>query len=95
MQSKNKYKYTDEELENFDKEEDIILPDTYFGEFVYILFILWDIAIHRKDIKRNWQLLQRQIGFFWLWKKTQKGFCFYKTLGFYKNNESDCNLDEK
>ena len=95
MKSKDKYKYTDEDLKYFNKEEDIILPDTYFHEFVYILFILWDIVGHRKDVKREWQLLQRQIGFFLLWKKTQKGFCFYKTLEFCKNNELNCNLDEK
>ena len=86
MKSKHKQKISKEELENFDKEENIIIPETIFGELVYILYIIRDIVINRKDIKRDLFLHKRQINFFNLWRKTQKGYSFY---------ENYCNINRK
>ena len=51
-------------IEDFDEKEDIILPDTVWGEIIYIKFILVDIIKNPQDIKRKIFELKRQILFF-------------------------------
>ncbi len=55
----------------FDEEDDIVLPDTFWGELVYIKFILIDIFKTPQNRKLKFKHLQRQIGFFWLWMKNK------------------------
>ena len=61
------------EIENFDEDEDIILPDSIFGEIVYIFYILRDIFKNRKTASRQWFLLKRQVRMFKLWRKNNYG----------------------
>lgn len=51
-------------IEDFDEKEDIIIPDTVWGEIIYIKFILVDIIKNPQDIKRKIFELKRQILFF-------------------------------
>ena len=39
-------------IENFDEYEDIILPDTLWGEIIYIKFILIDTFKNQKNLKQ-------------------------------------------
>lgn len=58
-------------LDDFDEEDDIILPDTYWGELVYIFYILR--YMHKaKDKKAEFQKLLRQIRIHMRWMKINK-----------------------
>lgn len=54
---------------NFDENEDIILPDTVWGEVVYIYCILSDMLKRPEKSGSNLTALLRQIRFFIRWKK--------------------------
>lgn len=54
---------------DFDEDEDIILPDTLWGEIIYIKFILIDTFKNPKKLKTNYTRLIRQIRFFNRWMK--------------------------
>ena len=56
--------------ENFDEEEDIILPDTYWGELIYIFYILKDIQ-KGPNRKTKFNHLIRQIYFHKRWMKVK------------------------
>ena len=58
-------------LDDFDEEDDIILPDTYWGEFVYIFFILKDIFMNSNDRKIKLKNLIRQINIHKRWMKVK------------------------
>lgn len=47
--------------EDFDEEDDVILPDTYFGELIYIFYILRDIIQNSDNRKLKFDYLLRQI----------------------------------
>lgn len=59
--------------ENFDEEEDIIIPETFWGEIVYFYFIFKDMIETRKDIGKKWWLLKRQVAFFKRWQCLKYG----------------------
>lgn len=48
----------------FDEEDDIILPETFWGEIVYIKFVIIDMIKHQKNLKEKLIRLKRQIYFF-------------------------------
>lgn len=48
----------------FDEEDDIILPETFWGEIVYIKFVIVDMIKHQKNLKEKFIRLKRQIYFF-------------------------------
>ncbi len=48
----------------FDEEDDIILPETFWGEIVYIKFVIVDMIKHQKNLKEKLIRLKRQIYFF-------------------------------
>lgn len=48
----------------FDEEDDIILPGTFWGEIVYIKFVIVDMIKHQKNLKEKLIRLKRQIYFF-------------------------------
>ena len=52
-------------IEDFDEKEDIIIPDTVWGEIIYIKYILTDIIKNPQNIKRKIFELKRQILFFY------------------------------
>lgn len=60
--------YKDYEL---DEDDDIILPDTIWGELVYIKFILADMLKNPESFKDEFIKLKRQIYFFVLWMKNR------------------------
>lgn len=55
-----------------DEEDDIIIPVTYFGEIIYILFILTDILFNKNDRKKKFNRLKCQIRIFMRWKEVTK-----------------------
>ena len=67
MLDKNEQKLQKAIAENFDEEDDVILPDTHFGEIVYIYYILKDIIINKTDRKKKFQNLIRQIRIYKRW----------------------------
>ena len=59
-------------LKTFDEDDDIILPNSWFGEFYYMFVIIMDIFRSPKNEQpKKWMLLRRQIGFFRLWLKNK------------------------
>lgn len=66
--SKEQKAYIEYLDENFDEEEYIIVPETFWGELVYIYFILKDMLQTRKDIPNKYRLLKRQFKFFKRWQ---------------------------
>ncbi len=48
----------------FDEEDDIILPETFWEEIVYIKFVIVDMIKHQKNLKEKLIRLKRQIYFF-------------------------------
>lgn len=48
----------------FDEEDDISLPETFWGEIVYIKFVIVDMIKHQKNLKEKLIRLKRQIYFF-------------------------------
>jgi len=55
--------------DDFDENEDIILPDTIWGEVVYICYILSDMLKCPENFGSALTMLLRQIRFFVRWKK--------------------------
>ena len=47
--------------EEFDEEDDIVLPNSHLGELFYILFILRDITRNPKNLSRKFGILKNQI----------------------------------
>mgnify|MGYP007070188192 CR=1 FL=1 len=70
MFDNNKQKLQDANIECFDENDDVILPDTYWGEFLYIIFIALDI-IKGPDRKTKFKHLQRQICIHKRWMKVK------------------------
>lgn len=60
------------ELNTFNPDEDIILPNTIWGEIVYIYYVIKYIIKHPKTRETEWIRLKRQIVFFKRWKKVNK-----------------------
>lgn len=59
-------------LKTFDEDDDIILPNSWFGEFYYMFVVIMDIFRSPKNEQpKKWMLLRRQIGFFRLWLKNK------------------------
>ena len=56
---------------DFDENDDVILPDTYWGEIVYIYYILKDIIKNPDDRKRKFDNLLRQIRIHIRWMKVR------------------------
>ena len=52
-------------IQNFDETDDIIIPESIWGEVVYIIYILKDIITHSKKRKEKLSALKRQIYFFY------------------------------
>ena len=48
----------------FNEQEDIILPNTVWGEIIYIKYILTDIFKNPQNINQKFFELKRQIIFF-------------------------------
>ncbi|MBO6087078.1 hypothetical protein J6P92_01875 [bacterium] len=48
-------------IDDFDENDDVILPDTYWSELVYIFYILRDIIENPDDRKLKFQKLLSQI----------------------------------
>ena len=48
-------------VNDFDENDDVILPDTYWGELVYIFYILKDIIKNPNDRNLKLKTLFRQI----------------------------------
>lgn len=65
--------YIEAEIACFDEDEDVILPNSIYGEIVYIFYILWDMYQNRKTAPKQWFLLKRQIRMFRLWRKNNYG----------------------
>lgn len=52
------------------EDEDIIIPDSLYGEFLYIYYVLWDIYKFKESRKKKLLELKRQIKFFFIcWDK--------------------------
>lgn len=60
------------ELETFDPDEDIILPNSIWGEIVYIYFIIKEMIRHPETREIEWIRLKRQIRFFKRWMQVNK-----------------------
>lgn len=58
-------------MNNFDEDDDVILPDTIFGELYLIIFVLFYMLCHPKERQKEWKYLKRQIRFFRLWMKNK------------------------
>ena len=56
---------------NFDKNEteDIILPNSWWGEIIYIFFCIKDIIKQQEDRRRKFSNLIRQIKIHQRWMK--------------------------
>lgn len=63
-----KLQYT---LDDFDEDDDVILPDTYWGELVYIFYIL-RYMYKAKDKKLEFSKLLRQIRLHKRWMQVNK-----------------------
>ena len=61
MSSNTSQKLQNNYCQEFDEKEDIILHDTYWGEIVYIVYILADIIKTRTNIRQKLFELKRQI----------------------------------
>ena len=64
----DEYKYKQQPLRefkktNYDEDDDIILPDTHWGEILLIYYMLIDI-IKGPDKKKKLGILSRQIKFY-------------------------------
>ena len=53
----------------YDADDDVILPDTIFGELYYIYCILSDIITNNCNRKLEWFRLKRQIRIYIQWRK--------------------------
>ena len=69
----NSKEYRQALIDNFNEDDDVILPNSLFGELVYIFYILRDMAKNRENIKKKWKLLKRQMRLFRLWRKNNYG----------------------
>ena len=58
-------------IDDFDENDDVILPDTYWGEIVYIFFILKDIIKNPDDRKIKLENLLRQIRIHKRWMRVK------------------------
>lgn len=56
-------------LEYYNPEDDVILPDTIWGELYYIYCNLEDIILNRCNRKQEWFKLKRQIKIYIQWRK--------------------------
>lgn len=56
-------------MDFYDPEDDVILPDTIWGELCYICCNLDDIFFNRCDRKLTWFKLKRQIKIYIKWRK--------------------------
>lgn len=56
-------------FEDIDEEEDIVVPDSFLGEFIYIKFVIIKIFQNPKNALLLFKQLKRQIAFFLSWKK--------------------------
>lgn len=55
---------------DFNEEDDeIILPDTFLGEILYVFYCLRDILKNKKRFQPSVVELQRQVHFFFKWMK--------------------------
>ena len=62
---------TENNIENFDEDDDIILPDTLWGEIKLIVFILCRMLKYPDERKKLYIELRRQIVFYFLWVKNK------------------------
>lgn len=60
-----------DEITNFDEDEDIILPNSIWGELVYVGFIIYYGIRQKKDMSCELRKLKRQIWFFFRWMKNK------------------------
>ncbi len=51
------------------EDEDIILPDTVWGEIIYICFVLKHIIFHSKNKKNDYKKLLCQIRIYKKWRE--------------------------
>lgn len=58
-------------MTDIDEHDDIILPNSIFGEIIYIYYIVKDISSSKKNRKQKWNGLKRQVYFFWRWMKNK------------------------
>lgn len=65
--------YIEAEIACFDEDEDVILPNSIFGEIVYIFYILRYMYKNKDKRAKQWFLLKRQIRMFKLWRKRNYG----------------------
>ena len=54
---------------NIDETEDIILPNSWWGEIIYVFFCIKDIIKQPKDRRRKFSNLIRQIKIHRRWMK--------------------------
>lgn len=50
-----------------DEEDDIILPNNFWYELVYIYCMIEDIIVNRTNTKQKWKSLKRQIRIWLRW----------------------------
>jgi len=72
--------------ENFDEKEFVIVPETFWGELVYIFYIVRDMLQTKKNIKRKTLMLKRQICFFKRWQCLKYNIMVEETSPFKKDN---------
>lgn len=58
-------------IDDFDENDDVILPDTYWGEIVYIFYILKDIIKNPDGRKRKFDNLLKQIRIHKRWMRVK------------------------
>jgi len=58
-------------FEDFDEEDDMILPNSYLAEFIYILFVIKDIIKNPKRRKWKFNRLITQIYMHRKWMKVK------------------------
>lgn len=55
--------------DSYDETDDIILPNSWWGEIIYIFFCIKDIIKEQKDRQRKFSHLVRQIKIHRRWMK--------------------------
>lgn len=66
---RNTNKLLQPSINDFDENEDIILPNSYFGELIYIAFCVLDIIKNKNNRTEKFNNLKRQITLHRKWMK--------------------------
>ena len=71
MFDNNKHKLQKTLAGNFDENDDVVLPDTLWGELIYIFYVLKDIISDKTNREAKSQNLIKQIKIHVRWMKVR------------------------